>query len=272
MIDTPLRCPPSVLGLTSIVPQVPIYWYTLVVHTILIYLLIVELNDAMDSETSSSTMPAASPDNPSFNKQKHIKYFLRCLKTYLPQAYTSTDSQRVTLAFFILSALDLLGALYTHTTPTERDEYASWILRCQHPGGGFRGFTGTMTGKQDGSHEWDVANLAATYFALAAFAVLGQGMGKVRRRACLEWVRSLQRSNGSFGEGLGKGGKIEGAEDMRFCQLAAGVRWFLRRGDMNEVDDIDTEALVEWIESSVVSGYSASSTSCGVKILTYLDS
>lgn len=108
-----------------------------------------------------------------------------------------------------------------------------------------------MTG--DGtSNNWDVANLAATYFACAALVVLGEGIERVRRKECLEWIRRLQRANGSFAEGIGKGGTVEGAEDMRFCYLAAGVRWYLRRGeDMDKVEDIDVEGLVKWIEASV---------------------
>ena len=109
-----------------------------------------------------------------------------------------------------------------------------------------------MVGDHSADCEWDTANVAATYFALAALTVLGVGMEKVKRRECLAWLRSLQRDNGSFGEGIGGDGRIEGAEDMRFCQLAAGVRWFLRRGEMKETEDIDSEALVNWIESSVV--------------------
>ena len=200
-------------------------------------------------------MFSATPDRSKFHKQKHIKYWLRCLKTHLPTAYTSNDSQRVTLAFFILSALDLLDALHTHTTSDEREEYAGWILRCQHPDGGFRGFTGTIVGEGNRHCEWDAANLAATYFALAALTVLGEGLEQVERRKCLEWMRRLQRENGSIGEGLGKDGTIEGAEDMRFAQLAAGVRWFLRRGEMESVEAIDAESLVEWIESCVVSHF-----------------
>jgi len=198
-------------------------------------------------------MSSSSPDHSVFHKQKHIRYWLRCLKTHLPSAYTPNDSQRVTLAFFILSALDILGVLHTHTTVTEREEYVGWILRCQHPGGGFRGFTGTMLGEEHAACAWDAANLAATYFALAALAVLGDGMERVKRRECLGWVRGLQRADGSFGEGMGKDGKIEGAVDMRFAQLAAGVRWFLRREEMTNVDDINVKDLVGWIESSVVS-------------------
>ena len=201
-------------------------------------------------------MPPSSPDRSVFHKERHIKYWLRCLKTHLPTAYTPNDSQRMTLAFFILSALDLLGALETHTTSAERTEYADWILRCQHPEGGFRGFTGTMVGEEHGPCDWDLANLAATYFALAALAVLGRGMAQVQRKECLTWLRSLQRPNGSFGEGIGKHGKIEGAEDMRFAQLAAGVRWFLNVGDEDnnreERGDIDMDGLVRWIEDSVV--------------------
>lgn len=101
--------------------------------------------------------------------------------------------------------------------------------------------------------EWDPANLPATYFALASLAILGSGMERVRSKECLEWMRGLQRANGCFGEGVGKDGKVEGAEDTRFAQLAAGVRWFLRRGESACVDDINVDGLVKWIESSVVS-------------------
>lgn len=111
-----------------------------------------------------------------------------------------------------------------------------------------------MTGGDGKSNEWDAANLAATCFACAALVVLGEGMERVRRKECLAWVRRLQRANGSFGEGIGKGGVVEGAEDMRFCYLAAVTRWFLRRGEeMDEVEDIDVEGLAKWIEASVVS-------------------
>jgi geranylgeranyl transferase type-1 subunit beta len=211
----------------------------------------------MSTHAASPPQPAPTlrSDRSIFNKERHIKYWLRCLKTHLPTAYTSNDAQRMTLAFFILSALDVLGVLHTKTTPAERKEYVEWILRCQHPSGGFRGFTGTMVGEDAAVEDcaWDPANLAATYFACAALAVLGEGMERVRTRECLNWVRGLQRENGSFGEGIGKGGRVEGGEDMRFCYCAAAVRWMLRRGDVETIADIDVERLVEYIETSVVS-------------------
>ena len=215
-------------------------------------------------------MPTSNPTHAPLNKEKHIRYWLRCLKTHLPSAYTSNEAQRMSLAFFILFALDLLGALHTTTTASERTEYVDWILRCQHPDGGFRGFTGTITGVES-RNEWDVANLAATYFACAALVVLGEGLERVRRKECLDWLRRLQRANGSFGEGTGKGGGVEGVEDMRFCYCAAATRWFLRRGkDMDQVEDIDVEGLVKWIEASVVSATNNDGMVCTV-MLNMLD-
>lgn len=197
------------------------------------------------------TMPSPYPTNPPkaiLNSQKHIKYWLRCLKTYLPDVYIGTDSQRLSLAFFILSALDLLSALHTHITPSERAAHIDWIYTLQHPDGGFRGFTGAVEGGV-----WDPANLAATYFALESLMVLRDGLGRVKGRECLGWIRRLQREDGSFGEMIGKGGRVEGGGDPRYCYLAAGVRWALRRGELNEMEDVDVEALVEYVERCIVS-------------------
>ena len=98
---------------------------------------------------------------------------------------------------------------------------------------------------------YDPANLAATFFALAGLMVLGDGMGGVRRRECLGWLRGLQRGDGSFGEGRGRGGVVGGG-DVRFAYLAAGVRWMLRRGGEGDVD-VDVEGLVGWLGRCVVS-------------------
>ena len=128
---------------------------------------------------------------------------------------------------------------------------------CQHPDGGFRGFTGAdlREKRNEGNGCWDPANLAATYFALAALAVLGDSMERVRKTECWEWMRRLQQKDGSFGEALGRGDDIEGGRDIRFCYLAAAVRWILRlSGDevLTKVEDIDVEALADFITSSQV--------------------
>ncbi|KAL8658481.1 MAG: hypothetical protein Q9226_000975 [Calogaya cf. arnoldii] len=181
-----------------------------------------------------------------FDKSTHIRYFLRCLKTHLPTAYTSNDSQRMTLAFFVLCGLDLLGALDTNATEDEQAAFVDWIYRCQHPDGGFRGFTGADLGEErtEDNERWDPANIAATYFALASLAILGDDLSRVRRKQCLDWLKKLQLSDGTFGEALGGEGR-----DMRFCYCAAAIRWILAGGTMQE-EDIDIDGLVRFIEAS----------------------
>ncbi|KAL1958797.1 hypothetical protein VTO42DRAFT_3916 [Malbranchea cinnamomea] len=201
-------------------------------------------------------MPLSEPQQPTFHKQRHIKYFLRCLKTLLPQAYTATDSSRMTLGFFILAGLDLLGALDTSTTAAERAGYANWIYHCQVPStGGFRGFSGTHFGDQRRTEQnacWDPANVAATFFALATLLILGDDLARVRRRECLLWLKKMQRSDGSFGEVLGANGEIEGDRDLRFCCCAAGIRYILRGQDeafLKDLEDIDVQRLAEYVRS-----------------------
>ncbi|KAH0565710.1 hypothetical protein GP486_000902 [Trichoglossum hirsutum] len=223
----------------------------------------------------------ATADTSVLHRDRHIKYWLRCLRSPLPTGYTSNDSNRMTLAFFTISALDVLDILHTHTNASERDEWIDWIYRCQLARGGFRGFTGADFGAR-GSVEneaWDPANLAATFFALATLVVLGDGLERVRRVECLEWLRRLQWKDGSFGELLGDGGKIEGTRDMRYCYMAAGVRWILRGGveGAKAADiagkDIDVETLVRFINSSEVcrSTPVAGMTYCGISALSFLD-
>ena len=54
---------------------------------------------------------AFSPrDENDFQRKKHVQYFLNCLNV-LPGAYSALDTNRLSLAFFAVSGLDMLGAL-----------------------------------------------------------------------------------------------------------------------------------------------------------------
>ncbi|KAI5810287.1 terpenoid cyclases/protein prenyltransferase alpha-alpha toroid [Peziza echinospora] len=224
---------------------------------------------------------------PQLHIQKHHKYWLRCLKTLLPSAYTSTDLSRLSLTFFILSALDILGLLESSTTPQERKEYADWIYEhCQVSGTGGGGFRGAPATRGSGER-WDVANVPAGYFALACLAILGDGGGRVDRKGALGVLRGCQRGNGGFGEWCLKGGVgggesgeegelVMGGDDMRYMYCAAATRWMLnggrrgrRRGgegaedgeeEEEEPEDIDVEKAVEFIKSAETydHGFSAS--------------
>ncbi|PYI25400.1 geranylgeranyl transferase beta subunit [Aspergillus indologenus CBS 114.80] len=190
-----------------------------------------------------------------FNRERHIKYFLRCLKTFLPEPYTSNDSNRMLLAFFTVAGLDLLGVLQDKTTSEERQGYIDWIYHCQVPTGGFRGFTGTDFGVESRSpanEAWDPANVPSTFFALVILVILGDDLSRVKRTECLQWLPRLQRENGSFGEVLGPGGKIEGGGDLRFCCCAAGTRYILRGrsgADIQGLRDIDVSKMAAFVQA-----------------------
>ena len=188
------------------------------------------------------------------NHAKHIVYWKRCLKTYLPHHYIPNDSNRLSLAYFIISALDLLDTLKSSTTAEEREGYAQWIYGCQLPEGGFRGFPGSDFGSQrtEENKTWDPANVPATYFALATLLILGDNLERVKRRECLEWLIKMQRSDGSFGETY-VNDNIEGGMDMRFGYTAMGIRWILRGRALGEVDgvpDVHVDKLVRRIRES----------------------
>ncbi|CAL5867695.1 uncharacterized protein PFLUO_LOCUS1914 [Penicillium psychrofluorescens] len=190
-----------------------------------------------------------------FHTERHVKYYLRCLKTFLPSLYTSNDSNRMLLAYLTLSGLDVLGVLHDKTTPTERQGYIEWIYHCQVPSGGFRGFSGTDFGREKLNREnavWDPANVPATFFALVNLLVLGDDLSRVDRRACLQWLPKTQRADGSFGEVLGVDGRVEGGRDLRYCCCAAGTRYILRGRSgkgLEGVDDINVAQLISFIEA-----------------------
>jgi geranylgeranyl transferase type-1 subunit beta len=175
--------------------------------------------------------------------------------------YTANDSNRMYLAYFILSACDVLDILTTSTQPTERQSWIDWIYHCQHPNGGFRMWPGTDFGERANADnaKWDPANINATYFALASLLILGDDLKRVKRKATLRWVCEMQRDDGSFGETI-IDGKREGGRDPRLGYCATGVRYVLRGDtkpgpieiDGESINDIDFDKYVECLRHSEV--------------------
>ena len=239
---------------------------------------------------ASSAGDKTSGKTPTLNIALHTRYWLRCLKTFLPTGYQEQDSSRLVLAFFILTSLDLLGGLETHTTPAERADYVSFIYSCQHPGGGFRSFPGTDFGLQHATTpenaRWDPASVAGTYFALGALAILGDDLSRVRRQETLDWIRNLQHPDGSFGD-LAAGGKnatVDGGQDVRFCFLAVLVCAIV--GEEQSASEavgkcVDVDRLKQFIlDSQTYDGgiarkpnceSHAGSTYCAISVLKLLD-
>ena len=246
-------------------------------------------------------MSSSSPLGPPLDKARHLRYWQRCARTLLPHHYTPNDSQRLTLGFFIIAAIDLLSPTSWPSpppadgdqkkpllTPADRRSLRAWVLSCQHPHGGFCGSPSHVFPRaRDDDDGGGDANIAATYFALLLLPMLteaehaeGGAYAGVDRASTLRWRRRLQRvdGDGSFGEviyevpsfgddvggdsqdtgGRGRGRRrkyiVGGGKDMRYCYLAASIRWILRgdvpEGDEAYVEDIDVDALVRHIRRS----------------------
>ncbi|KAI0114148.1 terpenoid cyclases/Protein prenyltransferase [Nemania sp. FL0031] len=247
-----------------------------------------------------TTSAAAESLDPPLDAARHIRYWQRCFHSVLPHHYTSNDSIRLTLGFFIISALDLL----TPSSPTplvppeDRTRLRDWVLRLQHPHGGFCGsphhvLPHALTTKFDPDTKTYVArdpsnaNIAATGFALLCLGVLAEGEGSdtfrgVDRVRTLTWLKKLQREDGSFGEVLTDDGRISGGRDMRYCYIAAIIRWALGGAEGDRSLDFNVDALVAHIrraqtydggmsESSMHESHSGYAY-CAVAALALLDS
>ncbi|RSL39256.1 hypothetical protein CEP53_014201, partial [Fusarium sp. AF-6] len=159
---------------------------------------------------------ADSPDASPLHKQKHIKYWQRCHKTYLPSPYTAYDSTRLTFATFTISALDLLDA---PLTTSDRAAIRRWVLSLQHPDGGFCGSSTHALQGQDASN--GTANIAATFFALILLGVAAESEDEasaafkgVDRTNCIRWML----------RGDVKEGEDAWVEDVNVDEMVAHIR------------------------------------------------
>jgi geranylgeranyl transferase type-1 subunit beta len=192
-----------------------------------------------------------TPARPVLDKPRHVRYWLRCLKSCLPEEYTATDANRMTLGCFSVAALDVLGELQFLTAPEDREGWVEWIYANQLPQGGFRGSPATDLGK---GSRWDPPNISASFFAVATLVNLGDDLGRVRRRELLGIIKDLQREDGSFAECLLEDPReLLGPADMRFVYMAAALRWMLRGKNgmgCRDVPDFDVEKTVAYIKSA----------------------
>lgn len=191
----------------------------------------------------------------SLNYARHIKYWRRNLKTFLPNAYTSNDANRMTLALFTVSALDVLGDLNSALSAEERQGHVDWVYNCQLPDGGFRPWPGSNFGelRNDQNKIWDPAHVPGTFFALLTLVVLGDGLERVKRKELLAWLVKMQRPEGSFGETLGENDYVHGGNDSRFGYMATAIRWILRgnlEGPCEGVPDIDIDKFVACVRQA----------------------
>ncbi|RSH89479.1 hypothetical protein EHS25_002028 [Saitozyma podzolica] len=128
-----------------------------------------------------------------FRRNAHVAYFQRCLRA-LPTAAQGHDPNRITIAYFCLSALDLLGALDDHVALEQRQSWADWIWSLQSPSGGFRG-SPYMTTLDDHTSP---PHLPSTYTALMTLAVLRAPLDRLNVPGLISFISSCQCPDGSF--------------------------------------------------------------------------
>ncbi|KAH6657553.1 terpenoid cyclases/protein prenyltransferase alpha-alpha toroid [Truncatella angustata] len=213
---------------------------------------------------------------------RHVRYFQRCYASILPHHYTANDSNRLSLGYLIVAALDLLSSPSSHTSPSatkpasssllpanDKPQIRKWVLSLRHPSGGFCGspqhvfpevFTTGLVSKTTlpTPNHTENANVAATYFALMLLGILAGDSDEdakaiylgVDRVATLEWLKKLQRPDGSFGEIVKEDGSIGGGRDMRYAYMASAIRWVLGGNAGDGSLDFDVDNLVSHIRRS----------------------
>jgi len=169
-----------------------------------------------------------------FQREKHVKFLLRSLNV-MPKEYSGQDTSRITLLYFVVAGLDVLGEL--HRIP-DKQKIIDFVNSCQilpdkdepekySHNFGFRGspFFGTKFNPKcvpTNLLMHDQPHIAMTYTALLVLRILGDDFSFVNKQAILKGLRSLQQQDGSFSCVPG------GSEsDMRFIYCACAISHML---------------------------------------------
>jgi len=177
---------------------------------------------------------------------KHAKFLYRTLKI-LPQSSAGYDNQRITIAFFAVSGLDVLNKL--DMLSDMREDIIGWVynnlINCDTDDKSRCGFRGSSTFKlcsgEAPSHKHDYSHIAMTYTALAILVILGDDLSRINRESIAKGIKSLQLPDGSF-----KAAAEGGENDMRFLYCAAAISTFI-----DSRSGMDTEKAIQYIISSI---------------------
>jgi len=185
------------------------------------------------------------------NKKIHVK-FLHYMLNVLPTPYSSQESNRITLAYFVVSSLDILGELdnldkkriidfiYSLQVLPDKDDQSKNIQNCGFRGGPFFGSPWNPTCEAKSLHIHDQSNMAMTYTALAILTMCGDNFSRVNKVAVINAIKSLQKEDGSFSPVAG------GSEsDVRFIYTAAAISYML-----NDFSGVNIDKAVNYIISS----------------------
>ncbi|XP_026749937.1 geranylgeranyl transferase type-1 subunit beta [Galleria mellonella] len=168
-------------------------------------------------------------ENKDMSHRQHAKYFMRFLNI-LPSTLSSHDTTRVTIAYFSVCGLDVLGSISSISLDLS-SRIIEWIYSLQvHPNEengdmsicGFQGSSTVNIPLDPANNHYRCGHLAMTYTGLCMLLTLGDDLSRINRKALVEGVKVLQREEGNFSATL------SGCEsDMRFVYCAACVSYIL---------------------------------------------
>ncbi|XP_061986262.1 geranylgeranyl transferase type-1 subunit beta [Populus nigra] len=179
----------------------------------------------------SSSSDEESPPSSSltFDKERHVA-FLEMMYHMLPCHHQSQEINHLTLAYFVISGLDILGSL----DRVDKDAVAAWVLSLQsNPGdkaelnsGQFYGFCGSRSSQfssdNDGILIQNHSHLASTYCALSILKTVGYNLSNIDSKLISMSIRNLQQPDGSF-----LPIHIGAETDLRFIYCAAAICFML---------------------------------------------
>jgi len=168
-----------------------------------------------------------------FLLERHGAYFKENMKS-LPSFYATMDSNRLTLLYFCVSGLDLLGMLDT----VDKDSIVRYVysLQSDYPDrGGFYGYPTVDFGSEEQNKCNNQPHIANTYVALAMLLILGDDLSRVRREAIAHTLRKWQLPDGSFCCVHGFS-SLDSESDIRFVYCAAVICHVLDLWDAIDVE------------------------------------
>ncbi|XP_009468583.1 PREDICTED: geranylgeranyl transferase type-1 subunit beta-like, partial [Nipponia nippon] len=161
------------------------------------------------------------------------------------------EKDRLTIAFFALSGLDMLDSLdvvnkndiieWIYSLQVLPTEDSSNLNRCGFRGSSYLGMPFNPSKGPGMSHPYDSGHIAMTYTGLSCLVILGDDLSRVNKDALLAGLRALQLEDGSFCAVL------EGSEnDMRFVYCASCICYML-----DNWSGMDTKKAVDYIRRSM---------------------
>ena len=159
-------------------------------------------------------------------------FLKRCIACF-PEYYEGNTTNHLTLMYFTLGSLQLLGK-DGGMTDDDRVKMKEYIYAQQCVTGGFEG--GPL-----GAGKYRRSSVANTYVALAMLRMLGDDLAGVNRDALLGELRTLQMEDGNFLSALIDGEAGESG-DLRFVYSACAISYMLK-----DWSGIDKEKAIEFI-------------------------